>query len=421
MRVRVRVLGPVEVEVDGQRLDLGAVKPRRLLAVLALHRGRPVRLDTISEALWGEQPPASHAVTLQGYVSKLRKVLEPDRGAREVGTVIRTTALGYTLQLPAEAMDASRLEQAVVAGGRHVRQESEQPWITELTGDTAEIASAAADLDVALAEWRGEPYADLDDTPEVVAERDRLHETRTAAVELRETIRMHTGDPGEAARRLEVEARGQPHRERVWLLCAAALARAERRADALAALRTLRATLRDDLGLDGSSAIGELETLILRRQLGRVPLVELVRQLRVAVVDDHPVFRMGMSGLLESFRGVQVVGTAGDADAARALLDQGVDVILMDLDLGAESGIDLTRELVAAQPELRILVMTMHEEDSHVRAALSAGASGYLLKSAEGDDVHRAVLGVARGELIIGAAVARSARDGLLGAAGDPS
>lgn len=416
-RVRVRVLGPVEVEVDGRVLDLGAPKPRQVLAALALHAGRPVSLDGLVEALWGDEPPTSHVVTVQGYVAGLRKVLEPGRAPRGAGTVIRTSSLGYALRLPADAIDARLLESAVETAAATLRTDPERPWTLRGTPDAATLAPVTARLDEALAAWRGEPYAELGDAPAIVAERARLHEVRTAAVELRELVRIHEGGAAEAARRLEPETARHPHRERLWLLHAAALVRAERQVDGLAALRRLRETLRDDLGVDASAAVGALETAILQQRVtGEVPVeaaAAATALLRVAVVDDHPMFRMGMTGLLGSLEGLELVGAAGDAAGARALVGRGVDVVLMDLDLAGESGIELTRELVRAHPDLKVLVMTMHEDDDHVAGALEAGAAGYLLKSAEADDVQRAIRGVARGELIIGSAVARAARSRL--------
>ncbi|MBV6729404.1 BTAD domain-containing putative transcriptional regulator [Nocardioides daeguensis] len=411
--MRMRVLGPVEVEVDGSVLDLGAPKPRQVLAVLALHRGQPVSPETIAGALWGDQPPASHAVTIQGYVSSLRKALEPERAPRRAGTVIQTSALGYALRLPVDEIDAARLEMAVRSAGVVARTDRDRPWLIAGSPDPDQLGAAADLLDEAVAAWRGEPYADLADDPVIAVERRRLHEVRTAAVELRELIRMQRGDAAAAARRLETEVTGQPHRERLWLLYAAALVLAERQVDALAALRRLRDTLRDDLGVDASPAVGALETAILQQRVAAEPSARATTVLRVAVVDDHPMFRMGMTGLLGSLEGLELVGAAGESAGARALVARGVDVVLMDLDLAGESGIDLTRELVRDHPALKVLVMTMHEDDDHVAGALQAGAAGYLLKSAEADDVLRAIRGVARGELIIGSAVASAARSRL--------
>lgn len=151
--------------------------------------------------------------------------------------------------------------------------------------------------------------------------------------------------------------------------------------------------------------------------------------IRVAVVDDHPVFRLGMAALLDSFDGVRVVGQAASAARARALLGltptgdvggaDGVgttpDVVLMDLDLGDGSGVDVTRELVRADPAARVLVVTMHEDDDAVVAAVRAGARGFLVKSASPAEVERAVRAVADGAMILSPSVADRAMAYVVG------
>ena len=127
------------------------------------------------------------------------------------------------------------------------------------------------------------------------------------------------------------------------------------------------------------------------------------RDLRVVVVDDHPVFRLGMVGLLSSLDGLDVVGQAASAAEAREVVLPGTaDVVLMDLHLGDGSGIEVTRVLVARDPGLAVLVVTMNEDDESVAAALRVGARGYLLKSAGPAEVERAVRAVAHGEVILG-------------------
>ena len=94
----------------------------------------------------------------------------------------------------------------------------------------------------------------------------------------------------------------------------------------------------------------------------------------VVIVDDHPLFRMGMAGLLGSLEGISVAGQAADAEQARAVVTDAVDVVLMDLDLAGDSGIDLTRELVRARPALAVLVVTMSDDAESVAKYLEAVA-----------------------------------------------
>ena len=140
----------------------------------------------------------------------------------------------------------------------------------------------------------------------------------------------------------------------------------------------------------------------------------------MAVVDDHPVFRLGMVGLLGSLAGVRVVGHAAGAAEAAAVLSEAstpdLDVVVMDVDLGDGSGIEVTRDLLRARPGVAVLVVTMHEDDDNLVAAVRAGARGYLLKSAAPDQVERAVRAVAAGEVILGPEVAARTMAYLSGA-----
>lgn len=137
--------------------------------------------------------------------------------------------------------------------------------------------------------------------------------------------------------------------------------------------------------------------------------------IRVAIVDDHPVFRLGMVGLLGSLAGIEVVAQAASAAEALDRVDDGVDVVLMDLHLGEDSGIETTRDLVRRHPSLAVLVVTMDEDDESVVAAVRAGARGYLLKSSSPGAVERGIRAVAEGEAIMGAQVAARAMATMTG------
>jgi DNA-binding NarL/FixJ family response regulator len=143
--------------------------------------------------------------------------------------------------------------------------------------------------------------------------------------------------------------------------------------------------------------------------------------LRVVVVDDHPVFRLGMSALVGALDAIEVVGEAADEDSAVSLVaEQEPDVVVMDLDLGGPgrggSGVDATRRIVRDRPEVAVLVVTMLGDDDSVFASLRAGARGYLLKGAAPGEVERAVRAVANGEVLLGPEVASRAIRYLSGA-----
>lgn len=128
---------------------------------------------------------------------------------------------------------------------------------------------------------------------------------------------------------------------------------------------------------------------------------------RLMVVDDHPVFRDGLASLLEPLEGIEVVARAADGDEAVALAaEHRPDVVIMDVQMPRLNGIEATRQLVAADPAVGVLVLTMGEDDGTVLSALRAGARGYLRKGAEQEEIVRAVSTVHGGGVVFGASLA---------------
>ena len=128
---------------------------------------------------------------------------------------------------------------------------------------------------------------------------------------------------------------------------------------------------------------------------------------RVLIVDDHPVFRDGLAGLLATVPGVEVVGSAGSAEEALAdLARTAPDVVLMDINLPGVSGVEATRRALQAAPATAVLVITMVDDDDSVFAALAAGARGYVLKGATAAEITAALATVAAGGAVFGAGIA---------------
>ncbi len=128
---------------------------------------------------------------------------------------------------------------------------------------------------------------------------------------------------------------------------------------------------------------------------------------RVAVVDDHPIFRDGLATLVDSTPDFDLVGAVADGPEIVALVaEQPVDVVLMDLSLPTMSGVDATARITSRSPAPAVLVVTMVDDDDTVVAALRAGARGYVLKGAPGDEIVAAVRTVAAGGAVFGAGVA---------------
>jgi DNA-binding NarL/FixJ family response regulator len=131
------------------------------------------------------------------------------------------------------------------------------------------------------------------------------------------------------------------------------------------------------------------------------------RPIRVVVADDHPIFRNGLRTLVEESDQLEFVGDAADGDAAvRLCREHEPDVVLMDIRMPGTSGVEATRRIVAELPTVGVLMLTMLEDDTSMFAALRAGARGYVLKGAAPDEIIRAIVAVAAGEALFGAAVA---------------
>jgi DNA-binding NarL/FixJ family response regulator len=130
--------------------------------------------------------------------------------------------------------------------------------------------------------------------------------------------------------------------------------------------------------------------------------------LRVLLADDHPVFRKGLRALLTSLPDAAVIAEAADGQQAVQLAAQHrPDVVVMDINMPGVNGVEATRQIVAADPDTGVLVLTMFEDDDSVFAAMRAGARGYLVKGSDTDDVVRAITAVGNGEAIFGPSIAR--------------
>ncbi|MFW6098136.1 MAG: response regulator [Chloroflexota bacterium] len=137
-----------------------------------------------------------------------------------------------------------------------------------------------------------------------------------------------------------------------------------------------------------------------------------MESLTVLLADDHPLFRKGMRALLQSMSDIELVGEAQSGDEAVALaLEQQPDLVLMDLQMPNGHGLAATRQISQASPHIRILVVTLFEDDESIFAALRAGAHGYILKDAGEEEMIRAIRGVGQGQAIFSPAIATRLMD----------
>ena len=131
------------------------------------------------------------------------------------------------------------------------------------------------------------------------------------------------------------------------------------------------------------------------------------RPIRILIADDHPLFRAGLRALLESIPDTEVAGEAATGEeAVEVALALVPDVVVMDINMPGLNGIDATRRIVDESEDVKVLVMTMHDDDEAVFAAIRAGARGYQLKGAAQDETLRAIRSVANGEAIFGPGIA---------------
>ncbi|RIX46549.1 DNA-binding response regulator [Paenibacillus nanensis] len=132
-----------------------------------------------------------------------------------------------------------------------------------------------------------------------------------------------------------------------------------------------------------------------------------MEKLRVLLADDHPLFREGVAAVLQGHEELEIVGEAESGDEVMRLAESlQPDLILMDISMPVVNGIEATRQITMTNPHIRILVLTMFDDDNSVFSAIRAGARGYLLKGSKPKDIIRALVAVADGEAIFSSGIA---------------
>jgi DNA-binding SARP family transcriptional activator len=321
-----RLLGPVEAVVEGAPVQLAAAKPRALLALLLLQRNHVVSTERLIDELWADEPPARATKTLQVYVSQLRKALGPDR--------LVTRPPGYLLRVEPGELDLERFEQLLADGRKHLAD-------GDATGARDELREA---LDL----WRGPPEGPA----------ARLEELRLAAHEDWLHAALESGQASSVIPQLEELVASQPLRERPRELLMLALYRSGRQADALDLFRRTRELFVDELGIEPSAALRDLEGAMLRQE----PALEL--RARTPPV-EAPERRRNRAWLL-------VVAAAAVVAVA------GVTAALLVHDGGGTTSKTTIRR---ANPELRVFVFKLEnflEQSREGRVAVGRALAGAL-------------------------------------------
>lgn len=248
-----RVLGPLEVVGDGESLALGSPKQRALLAVLVMSANQVVAVDRLVEELWGDEAPARAMASLQAYVSRLRRLLQPSEATRGRSNVLVTQPPGYVLRVDVGSIDAVRFEHQTAEGIRSLA-----------AGDAAGALNA---LEEALRLWRGPPYADFSFEQFAHAEITRLNELRLSAIEARLAALVEAGHPAAAVADAEAVVRDHPLREGAWASLMTGLYHSGRQGEALRAYQRARRVIGEELGIEPGPALQELEAKVLHQSL----------------------------------------------------------------------------------------------------------------------------------------------------------
>ncbi|TML40938.1 MAG: transcriptional regulator, partial [Actinobacteria bacterium] len=248
-----RILGPLEVRDRGRPIELPRRKQRAVLAILLLRRGEIVSSDVLVDGLWGEDPPPTARAALHNYVAQLRRALGPG--------VVLSRAGSYLLDIAPEQIDVGRFER-LTAEGRAALGEERVEKLRE-----------------ALMLWRGPPLADLAFEPFAANEASRLEELRTAALEELIDAKLSLGASAELVAELEALITEHPFRERLRGQLMLALYRAGRQAEALEAYQEARRTLADELGIEPSAPLRELEQALLRQDPSVAAPVRVAREI----------------------------------------------------------------------------------------------------------------------------------------------
>lgn len=248
--MQIKVLGPVEAKVNGRSVTPTAAKPRQILALLALHSGSVVSVPTLVEELWDDRPPRSARTTLQTYILQLRRLIGDALAASESGAkeVLVTRYGGYLLDVPEEAVDVHEFERLARAG--------------QNAYDADDFAAASRLLRSALEMWRGPAVVDVRPGMPLSVEVVRLEEARLGVLETRIEADMRLGKHKSLLSELAVLTVQHPMNEHLCAQYMISLFRAGRQWQALDAFRALRRTLVDELGVEPSARLQQLQHAI---------------------------------------------------------------------------------------------------------------------------------------------------------------
>lgn len=242
------LLGPLQLVIDGAPAALGTPKQRAVLAMLLINRNRAVGVDALTDAVWGDAPPAGARASLHSYVSNLRKLL----GVPGATAGLASAPPGYRLTVPDGDCDLDRFMAARTSAAR--------------AATDGRFEQAARELTDALALWRGPVLDDLRGFAFADAFSTALAEDRLTAITARAEAELVCGRAASLISELESLTAEHPYREPLWAQLISAYYVCERQSDALDAYQRLRTTLADELGVDPGPTLRTLHEKILRQE-----------------------------------------------------------------------------------------------------------------------------------------------------------
>lgn len=373
--MHARILGSFQLEDSGRRIPVDGARQRAVLVSLLLHANEVVPSEQLLIDLWGADSPASAANSLQAAISRLRRVLPPGR--------LLTRPPGYLLRVFTGELDVSQFEQLVFQGRE------------ALTAGAAE--QAARTLRQALSLWTGPALADFRYEPFAQAEIVRLEELHLTCLEERVAADLALGLASVLVAELRRLVSDHPQRERLRHQLMLALYRDGRQAEALEVYRDYRTVLRDELGLDPSPQLRELETAILRQDSPAAP---------VLAETGEPLARRPVTVVCVVLRVTSDSGLDLDPEAHEAVSEQSVSGLAAVLERhGGKLAVTADERLIGV-----FGAASVHEDDA-LRAVRASLAARHLLVCDLADMLHGSGasltyrLGVATGEALVGGSV----------------
>ncbi len=243
------LLGPLRVLVDGRAVSIGGPRQMAVLARLMLTPGQAVSMDQLVDSVWANESPSQPHTAIRSYVSNLRRAIEPTRRRRATDSCLVSSPPGYRLAIDQNAVDWIRFQALI-----------EEARSGLVQGDHVAASTSSRN---ALSLWRGDACAGLPDSPVFVAHRQRLATLRRTATELLFESLLEGGDHDIVAAEIEAAIVDDPLQERLVEIGMLAFYRSGHQSQALGLSRRLREALRDDLGVDPSPGITDLELKIL--------------------------------------------------------------------------------------------------------------------------------------------------------------